>query len=347
MANAAYAGIAVASDGSSSGVTAVFGNVTLSSVADFFFTAIPAIQAVADVGGTAKYAIATNAINGFTGTVTFGATGLPPGAVPSFVPAGATSSESAELTIRVSDTTPTGTYLFWVTGTSGGVTRYLPLKLIVTAVGSGILPAGWANQDVGTDFAPETGTTYSNTFTLTTKNAGLSGTSDQFQYAYRSIAGNGTMIARLVSAPTGSLPRAGLMVRGGLSRTSPYVAILLQNSSAQSLFRYRTAVAGSPTSVTGATMGTPYWVKLVRTHNAAAGTSTITGFVSVDGATWIQTGSPTTIALPSLAYLGLVMATDNAGLATAKFDAITFVNENGPADFSIATSPGMASVTAG
>src|SRR5215831_6110905 len=76
---------------------------------DFSLSASPSSQTVAQGSGT-SYTATVTALNGFTGTVTFSASGLPAGASASFNPTSVTGSGSSTMTVTTSSTTPAGTY---------------------------------------------------------------------------------------------------------------------------------------------------------------------------------------------------------------------------------------------
>ncbi len=101
------------------------------------------------VAGTATTYPATVApLNGFSGTVTLTASGLPTGATASFS-AGSIGggSGSATVTISTLNSTPAGTYYFAINGTNGGVTRSAIVTLTVTP-GSN-LPWDWTDLESG------------------------------------------------------------------------------------------------------------------------------------------------------------------------------------------------------
>ena len=111
--------------------------VTFKTVsANFSLTPTPATQTVG-TGSSASYAIAVNAINGFTSPVTFTTcAGLPTGDGLSCTvsPASVNPGASATLTITTSATTPPATYSnITVTGTSGVLTQMATVSLKVTA----------------------------------------------------------------------------------------------------------------------------------------------------------------------------------------------------------------------
>jgi uncharacterized membrane protein len=99
--------------------------------ADFSISATPSSQMVAP-GGSTSYTVTVTALGGFTGTVTFGASGLPAGATASFNPASVAGSGSSTMTVTTSSTTPTGTYTLTVTGTSGTLQHTATVTLVVS-----------------------------------------------------------------------------------------------------------------------------------------------------------------------------------------------------------------------
>jgi hypothetical protein len=103
---------------------------------DFSLTASPSSQTVVQ-GDSTTYTATVTALNGFTGTVTFSASGLPSGASASFNPASVTGSGSSTMTVTTSSTTPTGTYTLTITGTSGSLVHSTMVTLVVTAATSG------------------------------------------------------------------------------------------------------------------------------------------------------------------------------------------------------------------
>jgi hypothetical protein len=70
---------------------------------------------------------------GFTGTVTFSVTGLPPGATKSFSPVSVAPSGSSTLTVTTKVTTPAGTYPLTIRATSGPHTRTVNVTLVVSS----------------------------------------------------------------------------------------------------------------------------------------------------------------------------------------------------------------------
>jgi hypothetical protein len=139
--------------------------VTLTVVApDFSISAIPTTQTVT-AGGSTTYTVSTSAINGFTGSVSLGTSGLPTGATASFVPASITGTGSSTLTIHTSTSTPAATYTITVTGISGSIVHSTAVLLAVNAGSTGSVtitsPTANSNQSTSvrvTATATESGT---------------------------------------------------------------------------------------------------------------------------------------------------------------------------------------------
>jgi len=174
------------------------------------------------------------------------------------------------------------------------------------------------NQDIGS-FTPA-GSYSENSGIYTVNGAGsdIWGTADQFQFAYLSLTGNGTITARIDSMQnTDAWAKAGVMFRNTLTAGSIHalMAITPGNGAA---FQYRSSTNGSSTNnnVTGYTA--PYWVRITRSSNS------FTGYRSADGVTWTQVGSTTTLAMGSTVYVGLAVSSHSSGnLCTSVFSNVS------------------------
>ena len=100
------------------------------TVADFSLSATPNSRTIAP-GGSSSHSVTVAPQNGFTGTVSFGITGLPAGVTASFSPAAVTGSGSTTLGILTNTSIQAGTYPLVITGTSGPVTRTVNVTLVV------------------------------------------------------------------------------------------------------------------------------------------------------------------------------------------------------------------------
>jgi len=98
---------------------------------DFTISATPATGTVT-AGNSATYTVNISPTNGFTGSVSLTASGLPSGATASFNPVSVSGSGSSTLTVSSSSSTPAGSYTLTVTGTSGTLTHTATVTLNVT-----------------------------------------------------------------------------------------------------------------------------------------------------------------------------------------------------------------------
>jgi uncharacterized membrane protein len=110
--------------------------LVVSASSDFNFAASPASQTVSPNGST-TFTSTVNAVGGFTGAVTFAASGLPAGATASFSPTSVSGSGSSTLTVATTASTPVGTYPITITATSGSLQHTAQVTLIVNATGTG------------------------------------------------------------------------------------------------------------------------------------------------------------------------------------------------------------------
>jgi hypothetical protein len=97
---------------------------------NFSIAASPTSQTV-QPGGSAPYTLTVTPSGGFSGAVTFGVSGVPPGVSASFNPASVTTSGTTTLTLATTVATPPGTYQITVTGTSGTLARTANVTLVV------------------------------------------------------------------------------------------------------------------------------------------------------------------------------------------------------------------------
>src|SRR5262249_41436252 len=99
---------------------------------DFTISGSPSTQTV-NVGNATTYTTSIGALNGFTGAVALGASGLPAGATASFSPATVPGTGSSTLTVTTTGSTPVGTSTWTITGPSGSLTHPTTVSLVVNA----------------------------------------------------------------------------------------------------------------------------------------------------------------------------------------------------------------------
>jgi len=125
----------------------VFGSET-AAPSDFSLQTA-SISPTVTAGGTASYTATVGALNGFTGTVTLSAGGLPAGATASFNPNPVNGAGTAALSLVTTGSTPAGTYTVTITGVSGTLQHSGTVTLVVNAAvvsgGGGAEPVSLAS----------------------------------------------------------------------------------------------------------------------------------------------------------------------------------------------------------
>ncbi|NUQ28371.1 MAG: hypothetical protein HOQ35_07645 [Acidobacteriaceae bacterium] len=283
--------------------------------ADFSVSSTPSSQTVAQGNGT-TYTTTVGALNGFTDTVSLSVSGLPTGATGSFSPTSITGSGSSTLTVSTATTTPAGTYTLTITGVDGTLTHSATVTLVVNAA-TGSLPTGWTDQDIGSVSLAGSASYSGGTYTVNGSGSSISGTADQFNYAYQTAGTNYTITARVVSMTnTNSGAQAGVMIRETLATGSTMANINVTPGNGVTWVTRTTTGSATGGSRTAGLVA-PYWVRVVRNG------SNLTGYYSSDGVTWTQQGT-VTISMASSAYIGLVVSSrNNAQLCTATFDNVS------------------------
>lgn len=283
--------------------------------ADFSISATPSSQTVTQGNGT-TYTATIGALNGFTGTASLSVSGLPTGATGSFRPTSVTGSGSSTLTVSTATTTPAGTYTLTITGVDGSLSHSATVTLVVNSATGG-LPTGWTDQDIGSVSIAGSASYSGGTYTVSGAGSSISGTADQFNYAYQTAGTSYTITARVVSMTnTNSGAQAGVMIRESLATGSTMANINVTPSNGVTWVTRTTTGSATGGSRTAGLVA-PYWVRVVRNGN------TFTGYYSSDGVTWTQQGT-VSISMASSAYIGLVVSSrNNAQLCTATFDNVS------------------------
>jgi len=191
-------------------------------------------------------------------------------------------------------------------------------RIKLTSVSS--LPSPWANQDVGAVGVAGSSSYASGAFTINGSGADISGTADAFQFAYKAVTGDCSIVADVSSiVRTDYNAKAGVMMRQSLTDAgSPHAFMYIPNLNKAVFLTRATSGAASVGVPNGtASIHPPNWVKLTRVGNV------FTGYFSTDGVTWTTVGSQT-ITMPSTIYMGLpVTSRVNTTLTTAVITNVT------------------------
>ena len=181
----------------------------------------------------------------------------------------------------------------------------------------GPLPSPWLDSDVGSPALAGSGGYTGGVFSVTGAGADIWGTTDQFNYVYQPLSGNGngTIVARLTSeSGTSASAKAGVMIKQSTTSGSNYIAI---ESSPGGTVKVQY-------DFNGETGGSSYplpnvWMKLVSLNGK------FSAYLSGDGTTWISVLSGKTLPITFPATIGLFECSHNASaLGTATFDNVLF-----------------------
>ncbi len=143
---------------------------------------------------------------------------------------------------------------------------------------------------------------------------------DQFNFVYRTLTANGTIIAEVNSQQyTEGGAEAGVMMRESLDAGSPYAFAAVTSGIGVGL-QWRTAPGGTANVNGNSTVGAaaPFWVMLTRSG------STFTASASPDGQNWASLGS-IIIPMSTQIYVGFaVSADDNSAVNESTFGSVGF-----------------------
>ncbi|MDL2222582.1 hypothetical protein LJB98_00605 [Bacteroidales bacterium OttesenSCG-928-M11] len=182
-----------------------------------------------------------------------------------------------------------------------------------TYQGLSSLPLGYHNTDIGVSGVGSV--EYVNeVFTLKGGGLGLGTTNDQFHFLYQEFSGDVEVTAEIITK-TGVNTTVGVMIRDALSANSKYVMSAITKDELSSNRRYTTATKTSQyVSETTASVG---WLKVIRKNGFVA------SYYSSDGNDWIELYYPESIEFAKTAFVGVIISSNNDGLASADVRNIT------------------------
>jgi hypothetical protein len=195
------------------------------------------------------------------------------------------------------------------------------------------------HQDIGSpgNPSPAGSATFDNTtgaYTLNASGSDIWDTADHMHYAYERITGDGSIVARLVSASTPDFwTKAGLMIRDSLipGGANDFMLDTPNPSHNEPIMQWRDAdgaASGDTGNHIGPTNPTPLWLRLDRSGNNFSGywAADIAG---APGAWHLMTTHTT--AMPATVYVGLALtAHSNGNMATVTFDHVTVTGTTAP-----------------
>ena len=223
---------------------------------------------------------------------------------------------------------PAGTYSLTAVATDNrlATTTSSAVSITVDPGAPATLPAGWSHADIGSTGVTGDASAAGGTFTVTGAGADVWGTADAFHYAYRTLTGDGTIVARVATIQNvNAWTKAGVMIRNSVSPSAAQAFMLVASSPLKGVpFQRRRADGNASVSTSGSQSTAPRWVKLVRAGNV------ITGYESADGTTWTTVGSDT-FTMGATVLIGLGVSSHVTGVnATATFDNVTITPASVP-----------------
>jgi regulation of enolase protein 1 (concanavalin A-like superfamily) len=178
----------------------------------------------------------------------------------------------------------------------------------------------WTSEAIGAISLPGSSTEAGGVYTLSASGVDIWDFIDGFRYTYRTLAGDGTIIARL-TALDGVHPwtKAGVMIRASTDPSAAHGFMLLSRDNGLA-FQRRTAHGTATTHTAAGGAAAPIWLRLTRTG------TTIAAAWSFDGSTWVDAGSDTLPIGSGPVLAGLALTShDDGALATATFDQVAVV----------------------
>jgi hypothetical protein len=172
------------------------------------------------------------------------------------------------------------------------------------------------------------------TYIMTGSGADIGGTSDEFHFAYKTLDGPGSIVAKVESVSDAhSWAKAGVMIRNTLDADSIHTMVVV-TPSGRVAFQFRSNAAHDTHSThtgTGAING-PHWIKLTRSAS-----NVFAAEHSTDGVNWSPVLSddpadPSSWSMPmsQSVYVGLVVTAHKANaICEATFSNVT-VGSPGP-----------------
>ncbi len=224
---------------------------------------------------------------------------------------------ATSITAIVPSSASSGTFTVTVNGTPANSSSFTVTPL----------PSAWSDSDVGSVGVAGSATYANGTFTVKGAGSEIYGTADAFNFMYQPLSGDGTIIARVVSAQAGnSYAAAGVMIRETLTAGSTNAKTAYWPAYNSIYFDARTTTGGSTSEPGGKSVTLPYWVEVVKSG------TTFTSYTSPDGVNWSQVGSSETISMAQNIYIGLAVTSANtSALVTATFDNVSVNSTAAPA----------------
>ena len=325
---------------------------------NFSLSASPASQTVTQGNGT-SYTATVSPLNGFTGSVTLSASGLPSGANATFSPNPITGgSGNSTMSVTTSSSTPTGSFTLTITGTSGSLTHTATVTLVVNPAAtpdfsiSATASSRTVTQGNRTSYTATVSPLNGFTGSVTLSASGLpSGANATFSpNPITGGSGSSTMsVTTSTSTPTGTYTLTITGTSGSLTHTASVTLVV--NPAATPDF----SISATPSSQTATPGGGTSYTATVSPVNGFTGSVTLSASGLPSGANATFSPNPitggsgnstmsvtTSTSTPTGTYTLTITGTSGSLTHTA---TVTLVVSGGTPGFSISASPSSETVT--
>lgn len=313
------------------------------TVTDFSLSVTPG-SATVNPGGSASYTVSASPLDGFTGSITLSAAGLPTGATATFNPISVTPGENSTLTVATSSNTPAASPTLTIIGTSGSLIHSTTVALGITDFSLSIAPSS-ATANPGGTTSYTVSTTALNGFTgsIVLSLTGLPGGANG-SFNPTSVAPGGTSTLALTttgSTPTGNTTLTITGMSGSLNHSATAVLKITDFS-----------LSITPGSATVNPNGTASYVVSASALNSFNGSISLSAAGLPTGATAAFSPasiSPGTTSTVTVTTAGSTPAGDTTFAITGVSSTIThsITTVLSVTDFSLSVTPSSASVSAG
>lgn len=178
---------------------------------------------------------------------------------------------------------------------------------------------GWTCGDIGGPALAGSQTYTNGTWTLQGAGWDLWLTSGQYHYAWQTMAGDGSLSARIDSqSSTEEWAKAGLLITASTDPQAPHYGVFMTPNHGV-MVQYRTSTGAYAQQAALAPGMTPLYLRIVRVG------ATFAAYTSGDGAAWTPIpGSTVALPLSGPVLAGLAITSHMSGtLGTATFDSVS------------------------
>ena len=325
-------------------------SLTVNGTPNFSLGASPTSVTITQGGAGGTSTISVTAQNGFTGSVTMSASGLPSGVTAAFSPN--PTAASSTLTLTASGTATTGAATVTITGTSGSLTHTTTVSLTVNAAPNFTLAASPTSLTI-----VQGGAAGSSTVTITKLNGfsgsvtmAASGLPSGVTAAFSPNPGTTTSKLTLTASATAATGTVTVTITGTSGSLTHTTTVSLTVSATPNF-----ALSASPTSLTVARGGSGTSTITIAPQNGFTGSVTLAASGLPSGVTAAFSPNPgttsSTMTVKASAFAGAssstVTITGTSGTLSHTTTVSLTVTTGGTANFSLAASPTSVAITQG